>query len=173
MDYRREILEDRSKNHIVELARHVGHDPRRFARIMALLHDTDQQVSQRAAWIMSYCADFAPELIEPHLGDLVKLLDSAQPDGIKRNVLRLLQFRPIPEALQGEVVTRVFDLMQAAREPVAIKAFGMTVLFNISREQPGIAHELRLVIEDLLPHGTPAIRHRGNKILQALDKAAG
>lgn len=168
MNMRQEILDDRSKPNIVRLAKYIGDDKAKFSELVKLLDDEDKVVSQRAAWVLSYCAEFSPELIDPYMAAFISLLDASQPDAIKRNILRLLQFRSIPAELQGEVVTRCFDLLQSAREPVAIKAFGMTVLYNICKEQPDIAPELCMVIEDLLPHGTAAIRHRGNKILAEL-----
>jgi hypothetical protein len=45
----------------------------------------------------------------------------------------------------------------------------MTILYNLACEEHGLRNELKIVIEDLLPHGTPAIRSRGIKILRNLE----
>lgn len=46
----------------------------------------------------------------------------------------------------------------------------MTVLFNLTKHVPDIAHELKIVIEDQMPYATAGVKNRGDRILAELEK---
>ena len=84
--------------------------------------------------------------------------------------MRIFNDVAIPEKWQGLAAERAFAFLGSADEPIAVRAFSMTVLFNIGKEQPDLLPELRLMIEDLLPYGSPGIKSRGRRTIQAIDK---
>jgi hypothetical protein len=47
----------------------------------------------------------------------------------------------------------------------------MTVLANIARAEPDLKHEIKLVIEEMLPLGSGGIISRGKKVLKQLSAA--
>ncbi|MFT3946227.1 MAG: hypothetical protein QM763_04560 [Agriterribacter sp.] len=51
---------------------------------------------------------------------------------------------------------------------VSVKAFSLTVLANLANQYPEIIPELKLIIEDQLPHETAAFKSRAQKILKQL-----
>jgi hypothetical protein len=51
---------------------------------------------------------------------------------------------------------------------VAIKAFALTVLQNLSAVYPDIKPELKLIIEERWPHETAAFHSRARKILKTM-----
>eukprot|EP01031_Cornospumella_fuschlensis_P001081 gene1081-1357_t len=57
-------------------------------------------------------------------------------DAIKRNTIRVLQTVEIPEELHGIAADICFQYLSNHEEAVAIKAFSMTVLFNLSKHYP-------------------------------------
>jgi len=79
--------------------------------------------------------------------------------------MRLLQYVDIPEKYQGEVLDICFRYVSSPAEPVAVKAFSLTVLSNLAKLYPEILPELKLVIEQQLPHQTIAFKTRAKKIL--------
>ena len=46
----------------------------------------------------------------------------------------------------------------------------MQVLYNVCQKEPDLANELKIVIEEFLPHGTAGFKSRGGKILKKLNK---
>jgi len=79
-----------------------------------------------------------------------------------------LQFADIPESLAGLTTDICFRLLQNHKEPIAVKAYAMTIIYNLSQQYPEISDELVLTIEDLLPFGSPGIKSRGMKIIKAI-----
>jgi hypothetical protein len=87
-----------------------------------------------------------------------------------RNTLRLLQDVDIPKRYHGRVMSTCFDFIQSVETPIAVKAFSLTVLANLSSLYPEIRGELKLIIEEQWEHATPAFRSRAKKILRPTVK---
>ncbi len=85
-------------------------------------------------------------------------------------MIRILQDVEIPRRLAGKIATVCFELFVAAKEPIAVKVFSMTVLANIARQEPELKNEIRILIEQQMPTGSAGFRLRGMKIVQQLDK---
>ena len=138
---------------------------------MQCFMDHSYRLSQRAAWSVSWAARKKPELVMPHLKDIIAQLHRPDAhDAIKRNVIRILQDIDIPEAFHGEVMNACFDFIADPGTPVAVKAFSLTTLFNLSKNYPDISAELKLIIETNWDNETAAFRSRGKRILAGLSK---
>lgn len=170
MHLRKQILQENSREHTLQIAAWVGSDPARLAQLVELFLHDEYRVVQRAAWILSYVAQKHPELMQPHLPAMVKRMeDSGIPVAVKRNVTRLLQFQPIPPALHGLVMHHCFEMLANPEETIAVRAFSMTVLAKLAKEYPDIRNEIRLVLEDELQHQpSPGFASRAKKVLKML-----
>lgn len=167
MNIRTALLQEHSKIQVLKIAAYIGAAPERFAELIQLFLGYDYRITQRAAWVVSACADQHPQLLHPHLEDLILNLGQPVPDAVKRNTIRVLQYLEIPENLQGRLADICFNYL-AGKEPVAIKVFAMTVLLNLSKQEPALKNELRILIEDQLPYSSPAFVARGHKTLRSL-----
>lgn len=171
MDLEVEILKEHSKRNTLRIARWVGPDKRRFRQLMELLLHGDRLVTQRAAWILTYCFESHPQLVTPWLPDLLKKMqEPGVHDALKRNVVRLLACSDIPTPLLGRVVSLCFDYLNSVDAPVAVKVHAMTVIENVAQREPDLRHELRSTIELMLPYVCPALLARGRMILKRLDR---
>jgi len=159
-------MERRSKRQTMAIVEYIGDDARRFAELMKLFFSGEYRLAQRAAWTMSHCAEQRPELIRPYLPKLLDCLGrDDMHDAVKRNVVRLLQYIEIPRRLMGKVYAQCFDLVDDADEPVAVRAFALTVAARIAKSEPDLMNELRLIVRKHLPHTTAAFQKRAREIL--------
>ena len=169
MELRATLLEDRSIATRNRVIRYIGNDPARFAELMTIFFNGEYRVAQRAAWPMSYCLRTHPELVRPHLNKMIALLekDDVHP-AITRNIVRALQDIEIPKRFHGRLMTVCFERISDPLTPVAIKAFSLTVLENLSKHYPDIREELRYTINDRMEHETAAFQSRAKKILKKI-----
>ena len=123
--------------------------------------------------MVTHCVEAHPWLIEKHLKPILENLQNPVHDAVKRNTIRIIQSMDIPEELLGLTAELCFKFLNSGTEPVAIKAFSMTVLFNIVKKYPELKDELKMSIEDLLPYGSAGFKSRGRKILKSLEKISG
>lgn len=148
---------------------YVGNDPERFAQLMQLFLKGEYRVTQRAAWPISYCIEYYPELVRPWYAQLFrKLEEPGTHDAVARNILRLFQFVTIPKRFQGKAMTICFDHITSVTSAPAIKACALTVLQQLAQHYPEIIPELRLIIEENWDRESPAFRSRARKILKTL-----
>ena len=173
MRLREEILKEHSKAYTVYLANKIGPDQEAFDELIVLFLGDEYRVTQRAAWVVTHCVEAHPWLIEKHLKPIIENLQNPVHDAVKRNTIRIIQSMDIPEELLGLTAELCFQFLNSGTEPVAIKAFSMTVLFNIVKKYPELKDELKMSIEDLLPYGSAGFKSRGRKILKSLEKISG
>ena len=170
MDIKTELLAEHSKTQAQKITTYIGSSQKRFDELMHLFLEEEYRVTQRAAWVVLFAVEAHPNLLKKHLKKVVENLSNPVNDAVKRNTLRILQFWELPEDLQGIAAEICFGFLDDPKEAVAIRVFSMTVLYNICVKEPELANELRLVIEDHLPHGTAGFKSRGKKTLKALAK---
>jgi len=171
MDLRKQLLLKHSKENTNLIVNHIGDNQKSFNEVIVLLLANDYPLTQRAAWVVGDIARIYPEMIFPHLKDII--LNLRKPDvhdGVKRNTLRILQEIDIPKPLWGETSDICFNFLMSNSEAIATKVFSMTALFNISKHVPEFREELKIIIEDQLPYSRPGFKSRGKKTLLALSK---
>ena len=167
MDLRRTILAEHSKANCNKIVKWIGHSQGRFTELFNLFLHSEYRVNQRAAWPLSYCVIAHPNLISPHLAKLVKNLHKPGiHDSIKRNTVRLLQHIDIPKKFHGEVMDICLHYIATPNEPVAVKAFSLSILHNLSQQYPEIKKEVKLIIEEQWPYETAAFRSRAKKFMK-------
>lgn len=166
MNIREALLAEHSKQQTMRIVEFIGEDSGKFNELISIFLTGEYRLAQRAAWAVNYCAEFHPRLIYPHLE---KLLDQLERNdvhaAIKRNVVRLLQYVEIPENLLGRVYSQCLDLIDNADEPVATRAFALTVATDIAANEPDLQRELRLVVKKHLPYTSAAFHQRARRIL--------
>lgn len=170
MNIKNELLKGHSKAITDRIVTYIGNDQSRFNKLIIIFLTGTNQLTQRAAWPLSYCVRSQPILVNHHFASLLKMLKKPLiHDAVKRNILRLLQFVEIPKRYQGQTIEHCFRLMDP-KEPVAVRVFAMTVLANLASQHPDLKKELRLIIEDQQPFGSAAYLSRSKKILRQLEK---
>lgn len=163
------ILYEHSKPQMEKITRYVGNDPKRFAELVDVFLAGPYRVTQRASWPLSYCVEYNPSLIKPHLKMILNYLyKEGEHVAVKRNILRLLQYITIPRSLQAKTINLCFDFLNNPKEPIAVRVFAMTVLGNLAKENEDLKNEIIMVIEDQLPYGSAGFLSRGKKVLKQL-----
>src|SRR5688500_13978112 len=169
MDLHQAILKEHSKAQTEKIVKYVGNNPERFAELMKLFLGNEYRVIQRAGWPLSYCVEKHPELIKPYFKQSMDQLQKpAGHNAVHRNIVRLLQAVDIPKRYHGQVMNTCFEFIASNETEVAIKAFALTVLQNLSAVYPEIKPELKLIIEERWPYVTAAFHSRARKILKTM-----
>ena len=136
-----------TKKRTLAVGKFVGKDASRFNEIVKLVIGKDELIAQRAAWVLGIHGEKNPTLVVPHLNKLIPRLGMSVHNGVKRNILRVLQYLKIPEKFESAVVSQCFDLLLSSEEPPAVKAFSITVIVNLSKKYPDLLQELNAWFE--------------------------
>lgn len=166
MNLREEILKEHSKPHALKIANYACECKKNFTELMNCFLDEEYRLAQRAAWCVSFAAQKQPQMIYPHIKNLVAVLQKKNVhDAVIRHSVRVLQQIELPVKFHGEVMDGCFKLLENPTTPVAIKGFSLTALFILSKTYPEITSELKLIIENSFEQETPAFKSRAKKIL--------
>ena len=172
MDFRDSLQKEHSKAQATKIADYVGVNKAYFKKLVEVYLAGPYRITQRAAWPLSLCVERHPELIRPHLTQILN--HTARPnvhDAVKRNTVRLLQFIEIPSRHLGKVADLCFGYLKNRKEAIAIRVFSMTVLNNLSVREPDLRKELELLIEDEMPYASPAFQARARHTLKEIKAA--
>jgi len=134
--------------------------------------ETDNyKVPQRAAHTVSLMFDRNQQIVLPYMNRLIiSVLNPELTSSLKRNILRILQSMEIPENFLGEIYEACYGFLINPKEEIAIRAFAITVLYNISEKYPELKPELAATIESVLsePGCSPGVQSRAKKALKNL-----
>ena len=165
-----QLAKEHSKTMAIRLTEWIGEDAERMAEFMTVFLGDDYRLTQRAAFVLSYVSRTNPAVLEPHLTEMVAALRKpGQHVAIRRNVIRHFDNYGFPDALIDELADLCFTYLADPQEAVAVRAFSMGVLEKVCAKEPELKSELRLLIEEHLPHGTAGFKSRGKKILKLMN----
>ena len=173
MNIREALLKEKlhKKEQALVITDYACTSDKNFNELMHCFLSDEYRLAQRAAWSVSWAAQKQPHFIMPYIKDLIQQLPRKDVhDAVIRNSVRILQKINIPEDLHGELMDSCFNFIESNETPVAIKAFALTTLYNLSKIYPDIQNELKLLIEEKWEHETAAFRQRAKQILKDLNK---
>ena len=167
MNIREALLAEHSKDHTMKIVEYIGRDAAKFEQVMKFFLGPTYRLSQRAAWVVNYCAEHEPQLVRPYFTSLVVHLERDDVhDAVRRNVARMLQFIEVPKRLRGRTFDACYKLVDEPHQPVAVRAFAMTVAAQIAKDAPELRQELRLIAQKHAPHTTIAFRKRAEMLFE-------
>lgn len=169
MNIRESLLQEHSKAQMLKIVDYIGNDKKKFAKLMTLMLTAEYRVAQRAAYPVSYCVEKYPTLIKPWFGKMIKKMgDKTAHDAIRRNALRILEDIDIPEKYCGELYEISNRYLHDIKEPIAVRAFSISVIYNIAKKYPDLKSEVKHNAESLLHCGITALESRSRKVLKQL-----
>ncbi len=149
---------------------YIGSDKKRMEELMSLFFSDNLRMCQNASWPMTYIAEKYPHLIAPYLARMNEKLDNPKHNAVIRNTVRIWQFMDIPEELEGPIYDRCFGYLADNNVAIAVRAFSVTVLFNLCVKFPDLKDELIEMMRDVYPFGSTGLKNRIKKTIQKLEK---
>jgi len=171
VDYEVLLMQQLSRRHMDYVAHCIGNDETEFEQLMDIVLHGKEPVVQRAAWAMDACLAVHPQLLSPYVETLIDALPRFSNDGVRRQVVKALAVREIPEKHEGQLADLCFCWLQSPVMPVAIKVHCMQILANIAIRYPDLSVELQTVINEQMPRNSVGFASRGRKILKQLQKS--
>lgn len=138
--------------------------------LLTPLLDAEHPIGMRFTWLLGHILGEAPERITPIVSYCFDGRYRWTFPGIKRTVAKMLWLAGVPEKIEGLVVDELFKWMLDPQIKVAVKVYGLEVLYNMVLKYPDLEEELRLVIDDQLDKTSVGFKSRAKKILKRLDQ---
>lgn len=164
-------MQEKMKSGKMKIVDYLGENPNGMRALMDLYFNGTKIEVQRVSHILMLAGDAYPHFIQPYLNKMIDYLNQNPMDAVKRNTLRILQFQDIPASREGELFEKGISYLQSKDEPIAVKAFAMTVCRKICERYPELSNELIPIIEILVQEKvSTGIVSRGRKELFKLNR---
>jgi hypothetical protein len=167
------ILSDSSRSLMDYTAAMVGDDACLFKEALDLAYQQKSPLCMRAARVVDLSCERNPELVRPYLVDMVKDLPMLNDMAVKRVFMHILIRHSWveDEEAMGKLVDTLFKWLIDDTQAVAIKAYAMAILENITHVLPDLKGELIVVLEETIPFwGSFALQSGGRRLLKRLRK---
>lgn len=146
----------------------IEEDPDRFEEVLKLALKDDPPLSMRASRALWLFVKKHPYYLKPYIAELIRSLHSLKSEGVRRNIINMLSIPDIPDKYLGELFDICLNILESQEESIANRANSMTVLYNISKKEPGLKPELIAILQAQIPAGSGAIEARVRILLDKL-----
>ncbi|MCG8601576.1 MAG: hypothetical protein MI807_15650 [Verrucomicrobiales bacterium] len=148
---------EHSKAQALRIVDYIGRSDERFSELLEFVTGENKRLAQRAAWVISHCAMQTPEVVEPHLFDLLQFIRKGEHhDAIKRNTMKAASILELRGRVSGLAADLAFEILSSPDEAIATRAYSLTVLERLCKAEPELAPELRLVMDHMSGPKLPA-----------------
>ena len=148
-------------------------NPALFSKLLEYSYSENTKLAFRASWTLSKVCDKHPEIIIPHLPEIVETLPGIDNESVARSFLKILtisNLQNIPDRHHGLLAEYCFESLNSGESAIAIKAYSMEILYKLAIIYPELANELAASIRVLMEEGSAGIVARGNMILKKITE---
>jgi 8-oxo-dGTP diphosphatase len=148
-------------------------NPAIFNKLLEYSYSKDRKLAFRASWTLSKACDQFPELIYPHLPQIVESIPLFDYESVQRSFLRIISLTDITELTgrhHGILADHCFAMLSSGFSAIAIKAYSMEILYKLSLIYPELRNELSTSINILMEDASAGIIARGRMILKKINE---
>jgi hypothetical protein len=141
-----------------------------FNTLLEVMFQDTYPISMRASRVIWLIAKKYPPFIHPYLREFIKKMPYFKVDGIRRNILAILEDIPLPDNDIGILFDTCYTWLESEKEPIAIRGYAITILYKISEKEPELKPELIELFQAQLPSDSKGIESRIKDLLKKLKK---
>lgn len=153
-----------------QLAKEICHSVATLDIVLQLNEHTNSRIAWRSAYLFDLAHDANPALFINYLPRLIAALPTLKNHSIKRHYTRILSTYNLCDIATGETIDCCLNWLMTEEIPIAVKANCMQILYNLCTEFPELAHELKIVLNEILPTASKGVGGKAKKILAELAK---
>jgi len=111
-------------------------------------------------------------MILPHLSELVESLPMIDNESVQRSFLRMISLSDsgkLSSRNHGILADHCFTMLRSGISAIAVKAYSMDILYNLSVIYPELGNELSTSVRILMEDGSAGIIAKGKTILKKIS----
>jgi hypothetical protein len=144
-----------------------------FETILSLMYQDTYPLSMRAGRVVWLIGGKYPDYVQPYLPEMIDKLPKFKVEGVRRNILALIEELPLPGIDPGALFDYCYTALENEKEPISVRGYSITILHKISDLETSLKPELINFFESMLPSGSAGIETRLKHTLSKLYKEIG
>lgn len=151
-DYRSIYQAGIGKYQLEEIILHLSLHPDDFPVIYHLMFDADDKIAFRAAWTIEKVSDKWPDwFCNEQTDEIIQYCLSTHHEGIRRLLLSVLRYLPVPEPLPIHLFNSLYDWMLLPSSSIGVQSLSMKLLFKYAKTNADLLQELIIILEQTDP----------------------
>jgi 8-oxo-dGTP diphosphatase len=149
-------------------------DSRILLNLIEYSFSDDKKLAFRSSWTLTKVCDRFPEMIYLHLNKLSESLSKITNESVQRSFMRIISLsnlNKIGVKYHGILADFCFKSLRSGFSAIAVKAYAMEILFNLTAIYPELKNELLATINMLHGEESAGIIAKGNQIAKKLTHA--
>jgi len=140
--------------------------------LLKIIFADKEPVSRRAAWSLRFIHKKNKQLLDNFFPTIIVKLPGIKCVAVQRNLLYILAYSDIPEFYYGRLLEFTSKVLLNTSSSVASIIYSIDIFFNLSKNEPYLLNELKLMLELLLPNATAGVRSKSTRTLRKIEKLA-
>lgn len=157
-----QLLIELSRNNIDLITQWVEDNPKELVHLVQLITSHEKIVAQRASWVLEKLSERKSVDTNAHISEIIDILKEIPSSSTRRTISKVLMLHEIPDEQEGIVLDFAISMLESPKEPVAVKANSMTIVFNLLPKYPELKNEIIAIIEDQIPYNSVGFKSRFN-----------
>lgn len=141
--------------------------------LLEIIFAKEEPVSRRAAWPLRIISQKDKTIVEPFVPEIIDELESMEIVPILKLLLAVLVVTDIPKDYQGQLLQITSEILTNKGSSVASLIYSMDIFFKLSVNEPDLLNELKIMLEQLLPYGSPGVKNKSTKLIKRINRLCG
>jgi len=153
------------------IASSAASNPVLFRKLIDFTEDKDSRIVFRSSWALTKVCETDPSLFNNYLHVIVRKLLLSNNESAKRSFLKILTLtgtKSLSETDRGQLTDLCFSFLRTKDSAIAVKAYSMDVLYEISHDYPDMIHELAAALSLIPDDGSAGIKSKSRSLLKKL-----
>lgn len=167
------ILSEYNRVHADLVADYVIQNPGLLPEMLELVFKLEEPLSRRAAWSLRIVSQKKVGIVEPMVPRIINQIREVNDIPVLKLVLAVLVETEIPEEYHGEVLQFTSEVLIDSNSSIACLIYSMDIFYKLSLKEPDLLNELRLMLEQIIPYGSPGVKNKCGRLIRKITKQIG
>ncbi len=167
------ILSEYNKVHAELVADYVIMNPHLVQEMVGIVYMQEEPLSRRGAWSLRILSQKRVDLVEPMVPEIIDRIRELTDVPVLKLVLAVLVETEIPEEYQGEILQFTSEVLTNTNSSIASLIYSMDIFYKLSLNESDLLNELRFMLEQILPYGSPGVKNKCGKLIRKITKQIG
>ena len=157
---KQQLMAEMSRRNIDLVTQLFIEQPDNIPILIELVLSHNDKVSTRASWVLEKLSERLYEPATDYVETIILELPNIKISGTRRTIAKVLMLHTIPEKYEGKILDFCITMLESPKEPVAVKANCMTIIFNLLPKYPELKSEIFSIIENQIPYNSVGFKSR-------------
>jgi hypothetical protein len=129
-------------------ANHIIENKINLSDLIELIH-IEYPVAIRFSWMLGYLCEIKPEVVYPTISYFFNNRNEIKIPNFHRSLAKMFYLCGVPDELEGEVVTALFNWLQDPKSNITTKQYSILALNKITQKHPDLRNEFKIILEEM------------------------